>query len=163
MLRVTSSGCLNSVRILRMAVSYSSSGFSPSLHFTRVVDDAKCIVVTRVCVSVCAPLLWHHNANPSYKLASIPRYDDIVRTAGWAGSARAGRRRGVPPKLRGWPAADGGVLNIIVAVWTAGFHWWHSGNKSERKMLASTCLYSLCALLFLHTLIFVEFVQNCTQ
>jgi len=24
-----------------------------SLHFTSVVDDAKCIVVTRVCVSVC--------------------------------------------------------------------------------------------------------------
>jgi len=23
------------------------------LHFARVVDDAKCIVVTRVCVSVC--------------------------------------------------------------------------------------------------------------
>jgi len=23
-------------------------------------------------------LLWQHNANPSYKLASIPRYDDIV-------------------------------------------------------------------------------------
>ena len=27
-------------------------------------------------------LLWHHNANPSYKLVSIPRYDDIVRTLG---------------------------------------------------------------------------------
>jgi len=40
-------------------------------------------------------LLWQHNANPSYKLASIPRYDDIVRTAGWAGSASAaGRWRG---------------------------------------------------------------------
>jgi len=26
-------------------------------------------------------LLWQHNANPSYKLVSIPRYDDIVRTA----------------------------------------------------------------------------------
>jgi len=34
-------------------------------------------------------LLWQHNANPTYKLASISRYDDIVRTAGWAGSARA--------------------------------------------------------------------------
>jgi len=30
-------------------------------------------------------LLWQHNANPRYKLASIPRYDDIVRTAGWRG------------------------------------------------------------------------------
>ena len=103
------------------------------LHFARVVDDAKCIVVMHVCVclsaatllSVCPPTLLHgpgcnlaawyrlppscallggfaigarvalllqHNANPSYKLASIPRYDDIVRTAGWAGSARAAGR-----------------------------------------------------------------------
>jgi len=38
-------------------------------------------------------LLWQNNANPSYKLASIPRYDDIVRTAGWAGSARAAGQR----------------------------------------------------------------------
>jgi len=38
-------------------------------------------------------LLWQHNANPSYKLASLPRYDDIVRTAVWAGSARAASRR----------------------------------------------------------------------
>jgi len=37
-------------------------------------------------------LLWQHNANPSYKLASIPRYDDIVRTAVWAGSAHAAGR-----------------------------------------------------------------------
>jgi len=37
-------------------------------------------------------LLWQHKANPSYKLASIPRYDDIVRTAGWAGSARVAGR-----------------------------------------------------------------------
>jgi len=37
-------------------------------------------------------LLWQHNANPSYKLASIPQYDDIVQTAGWAGSARAAGR-----------------------------------------------------------------------
>ena len=40
-----------------------------------------------------------NNANPSSKLASIPRYDDIVRTAGWAGSARVASRR---------PAGDGG-------------------------------------------------------
>ena len=46
-------------------------------------------------------LLWQHNANPSYKLASILRYDDIVRTADWAGSVRAAGR---------WLAGDGGVL-----------------------------------------------------
>jgi len=34
-------------------------------------------------------------------VASIPRYDDIVRMAGCAGSVRAaGRRRGAPPKPR---------------------------------------------------------------
>jgi len=41
-------------------------------------------------------LLWQHNVNPSYKLASIPRYDDIVLggvcercwpvTSGWWGT-----------------------------------------------------------------------------
>jgi len=45
---------------------------------------------------------YGNNANPSYKLAYIPRYDAIVRTAGWAGSARAAGRRppgdGVAPK-----------------------------------------------------------------
>jgi len=78
-------------------------------------------------------LLWQHNANPSYKLASIPRYDDIVRTAGWAGSARSadrwatgGRPQNRAPHTgsgRGRLAANGGVLNITAAVWTAGFHW----------------------------------------
>jgi len=33
-----------------------------------------------ICVRVA--LLWQHNANPNYKVASIPRYDDIVRTLG---------------------------------------------------------------------------------
>ena len=46
---------------------------------------------------------------PGYKLASIPRYDDIVRTAGWAESARVagtrrpasgGRREAPPPEKK---------------------------------------------------------------
>jgi len=55
-------------------------------------------------------LLWQHNANPSYKLASIPRYDDIVRTAGWAGSARAAGR---------WLACDGAFseLRAVYGKW----------------------------------------------
>ena len=108
-------------------------------------------------------LLWQHNANPSYKLASIPRYDDIVRTArGWAGSARAAGRRatgGAPKTARrirevgaaGPPAtaADGGVLNITAAVWTADFHWWRSGNKkrtqnvSEYMLVLALCLVNI--------------------
>jgi len=82
-------------------------GVSLLLHFAWVVDDAKCIVVTCVCLSVClsaaacphyctdpdvtwgssrgCPLVVHywadlqHNVNPSYKLVSIPRYDNISR------------------------------------------------------------------------------------
>jgi len=97
--------------------------------------------------------------NPSYKLASIPRYDDIVRTAGWAGSARAagGDRRatgGAPKTARrireagaaGDRPPTGGVLNINAAVWTAGFHWWCSSNKkrtqnvSEYMLVLAICL-----------------------
>jgi len=52
-----------------------------------------------VAIGARVALLWQHKANHSYKLASIPRYDDIVRTAGWAGSARVASRR---------PAGDGG-------------------------------------------------------
>jgi len=110
-------------------------------------------------------LLWQYSANSSYKLASIARYDDIVRTAGWAGSARVDGRRpagdgGRPqnraPHMgsgRGRPAADGGVLNITVAVWTAGFHWWRSGditrtrNVSEYMLVLALCLVSFVAIL----------------
>jgi len=124
------------------------------LHFAWVVDDAKCIVVTRICVSVyvcvclsaavrphyctdpdvtsgrgrgCPPscallggfaigarvaLLWQHNTKPSYNLASSPQYDDIVRTAGWAGSVCvADRRRGAPKTAhRIWQAGVAGPL-----------------------------------------------------
>ena len=54
---------------------------------------------------------------------------------------------------RGWLAGDwpstGGVLNITAAVWTAGFHWWRSGNKkrtqnvSEYMLLLALCLVYL--------------------
>jgi len=47
---------------------------------------------------------------------------------------------------RGRPAADGGVLDITAAVWTAGFHGWRSGNKkrtqnvSEYMLVLALCL-----------------------
>ena len=55
--------------------------------------------IGRFAIGARVALLWQRNANPSYKLESIPRYDDIVRTAVWAGSARASGR---------WLAGDGG-------------------------------------------------------
>jgi len=51
---------------------------------------------------------------------------------------------------RGWLAGDWpsleGVLNVTAAVWTAGFHWWHSGSKkrmqnaSEYMLVLALCL-----------------------
>jgi len=98
-------------------------------------------------------LLWQHNANPSYKLTSIPRYDDIVRTAGWVGSARAagrwlagnwGRSQNCAPYMgsgRGWLAGDwpstGGILNITMrqSELRASCIGGVLARKSERKML----------------------------
>jgi len=110
-------------------------------------------------------LLWQHNANPSYKLASIPRYDDIVLTAGWTGSARVAGRRpagdgGRPHNRephtgigRGRPAGDRpptGPFSTLLR--QSGLRASTGGvlaTKSERKMLASRCLYSLYAWLLL--------------
>ena len=93
------------------------------------------------------------------KLASILRYDDIVRTAGWAGSARAVGRRpagdgGRPQNRaphtgsgRGRPAGDRpptGAFSTLLR--KSGMRASTSGvlaTKSEHKMLASTRLYSL--------------------
>jgi len=106
-------------------------------------------------------LLWQHNANPSYKLAFIPRYDDIVRTAGWAGCAHAGDRwapGGAPKTARrirkagaaGDRPPTGGLLNITAAVWTAGFHWWRSGNKKRTQNVSEYMLVLALCLVYSH-------------
>jgi len=106
-------------------------------------------------------LLRQHNANPSYKLASIPRYEDIVQTASWAGlrallagdwrvtggvlkiarriwevgmagSPVIGRRRGAFSTLLRWPGLRASTGGVLT-------------TKRERKMLASACLYLLYA------------------
>jgi len=45
---------------------------------------------------------------------------------------------------RGWLAGDwpstGGVLNITVAAWTAGFHWWRSGNITRTQNVSEYVL-----------------------
>ena len=96
---------------------------------------SSCALLGGFAIDARVALPWQHNANPSYKLASIPRYDDIVRTAGWAGSASAaGRRPAGAPKIArrirhagaAGPSATGrrqgpAVLNITAAVWNAGF------------------------------------------
>jgi len=89
-----------------------------------------------------------------------------VRTAGWAGSARVlpiGGRQGAPPKPRAacgkrarparlrLPArrrlaANGGVLNITAAVWTAGLHWSRSGNKKQMQNVSEYMLSVTCSM-----------------
>ena len=84
-------------------------------------------------------------------------HDDIVRTAGWARSACAAggwrrRSQNCAPYMgsgRGWLAGDwpltGGVLNITAAVWTAGFHWWRSGNNKRMQNVSEYMLVlALC-------------------
>jgi len=104
-------------------------------------------------------LLWQHNANPSYN-ASIPHYNDIVRTLGgvcarcWpVTGGRRGRSQNCAPYIgsaRGWLAGDwpstGSVLNITAAAWTAGFplvtFWQHTRmqNVSEYMLVLALCL-----------------------
>ena len=95
-----------------------------------------CALMGGFAIGARVALLWQHNANPSYKLASISGYDD---------SANA--RRGLRALLAGdWPSTGGGVLNITAAAWSAGFHWWRSGNitrtqnVSEYMLLLVLCL-----------------------
>ena len=110
-------------------------------------------------------LLWQHNANSSSKLASIPRYDGIVRTAGWAGSARVAGRASPAGDARRRPAGDGGrpqnraphtasgaagppatgrQLGAFSAslrqsgMWA--FHWWRSGNKKRTQNVSEYML-----------------------
>jgi len=95
-------------------------------------------------------LLWQHKANPSYKLASIPRYDAIVRTAGWAGSVRAagrwlagdrGRSQNCAPYVRsgrGWLAGDWPSMGAFSTLLRQSGLRASTGvleTKSERKML----------------------------
>jgi len=51
--------------------------------------------------------------------------------------------------VAGWPVIGrqrGAFFNITAAVWTAGFHWWHSGNVmqmqnvSEYMLVLALCL-----------------------
>jgi len=76
-----------------------------------------------------------------YKLASIPRYDDIVRMLGLVCA-------------RCWPVTGrcrGGVLNITAAAWTAGFHWWRSDNITRMQNVSEYMLVlALCLVLVLN-------------
>jgi len=52
----------------------------PDVTWGAVWDAPSCGLLSGFAISARVALLWQHNANPSYKLASITRYDNIVRT-----------------------------------------------------------------------------------
>jgi len=113
-----------------------------------------CAVLGRFAISARVALLQQHNANPSYKLASIPRYDDIVRTLDGVCALLAGDQRLMGDVLRivrliwvtGLRRGAFSFLNITAAAWTAGFQWWRSGditrmqNVSEYMLVLALCL-----------------------
>jgi len=111
-----------------------------------------CALLGRFAICARVVLLWQHNPNPSYKLASIPRYDDIVRMLGrvclryWLVMGAFSKLHGV---YRKWAwlagrrlAVHGGVINITAAA------WWRSGNitqmqnVSEYMLVLTLCLVS---------------------
>jgi len=104
-------------------------------------------------------LLWQHHANPSYKLASIPQYDDIVRTAGWAGSVRVTARGGGDRRaMGGVPKTARRIREVSAAGPPATGRRWgpfstllrQSGMRaSTGRVLATKSLYSLYAWLYI--------------
>jgi len=82
-----------------LSVCLSVRGRTPTLLHGPVCNlgawyrlSPSCALLGGFAIGARVALLWQHNANPSYKLASILWYDDIVRTDGWAGSAGDGGR-----------------------------------------------------------------------
>ena len=100
---------------------------------------SSCALLGRFAIGARVALLWQHNANPSYKLASIPRYDDIVRTLG-----------GVCARY--WPVTGGWRgRSQHTAAWFAGFHWWRSGNITRTQYVSEYMLVlALCLVLFVN-------------
>ena len=118
-----------------------------------------CALLGGFAIGARVALLWQHNANPSYKLASIQRYDDSANARRSLRALLAGDRRhsqncapymgsGHGSLAGDWPST--GVLNITAAAWTAGFQWWCSGNitrmqnVSEYMLVLALCLVTIC-------------------
>ena len=64
-------------------------------HYCTDPDVTCCALLGGFAIGARVALLWQHNANPSYKLASIPRYDDSAN----------GRLGGVCARC--WPVTGG--------------------------------------------------------
>jgi len=99
-----------------------------------------CALLGGFAIGARVALLWQHNANPGYKLASILRYDDIVRTLGGV-CARCwpvtGRRRGRSQHYCG--GLDCGLP--MVAFWPGDIT--RTQNVSEYMLVLALCLVNL--------------------
>jgi len=49
----------------------------PDVTWDMVGDAPSCALLGGFAIGGRVALLWQHDANPSYKFASIPRYEDI--------------------------------------------------------------------------------------
>ena len=109
------------------------------LHFARVVDDGKCIVVTRLYESVCLCV------------CSWPHAYTIARTR----------------MELGWVVGDAHQLCIIGRICNRGTGCIAMATYRECEMLASTYLYSLyayfplcfCIVFWLEVVIFLRFAK----
>jgi len=70
------------------------------------------------------------------------------RVTGAFSKLRAVYRKWVWLAAGDWPSTAG-VLNITAAAWTAGFHWWRSGNITRTQNVSEYMLaLALCLVLF---------------
>jgi len=125
----------------------------PFLHFVWVVDDAKCIVVTHVCVCVCVCLSTaarpHYCTNPDVTWGhgrgcplvvhywvdlqsahGLHCYDNITRTLVTSFHPSC--------DMTTWPAGDGGVLKIVHRIWQVGVAGWPVTGRRRGGVLNIT-------------------------
>jgi len=121
-----------------------------------------CALLGGFAIGAWIALLWQHNANPSYKLASITRYDQNSANGRLGGvcallvgdwQVRERSQNCVPymDSGRGWLASDW-PSTITAGAWTAGFHWWRSGNKKRTQNVSEyTVVLALCLVIFVNS------------
>jgi len=132
---------------------------------------ARLCVCVSVCLSVClfAAVCPHYCTDPDVTWGCgrgcplvVHCWADLQSVHGWRCYGRrlavdGERSQNCAPYMgsgRGWLSGDwpstGGVLNITAAAWTAGFHWWRSGNRtrtqnvSEYMLVLALCLVYFC-------------------
>ena len=114
-----------------------------SVHRLRCYGNITQTLVTSLRPSC---VIWRHSANARRGLRTQLAGDCRVTGAFWKLPSVYGKWACLAGR---WLAIDGGVLNITAVAWTAGFHWWRSGNitrtqnVSEYMLVLALCLVQL--------------------